>query len=53
VVVVEFDNGKLKEVYPAYCTFSEESETKGFGALTKHMEERMGTLMKDVQEAQQ
>lgn len=44
--------GHAKRVYPARCKFrgfDEQTETEGFRALTKHMEESLPRLKEDLE----
>ncbi len=50
-LAVSVEDGK-PDFYPAWCKyrgFPEESETRGFGRLTKFLEENFGRMKKDCE----
>lgn len=50
-IVCDYDNGKLKDVYPVKCKFrgfDAESEQEGFKAVTKYLAQNSVDLIKDL-----
>lgn len=54
VICFDFDNGELKEVYPARCKFrgfSPTCETEGFKQVTEFMLKNANDLIKDCDDS--
>jgi hypothetical protein len=53
VLVTEFEDGKIKRVYPArvkFRGFTEETNTKGYQKVSKYLKENIEELEKEANE---
>lgn len=52
-IVYEFENGEIKDVFPArvkFRGFSEESNTKGYQKISKYLQENIDKLVEETEE---
>lgn len=52
-IVYEFENGEVKNVFPArvkFRGFSEENNTKGYQKISKYLQENINKLVKETEE---
>lgn len=52
-IVYEFENGEVKNVFPArvkFRGFSEENNTKGYQKISKYLQENINKLVKEAEE---
>lgn len=52
-IVYEFENGEIKNVFPArvkFRGFSEENNTKGYQKISKYLQENINKLVEEIEE---
>lgn len=52
-IVYEFENGKIKDVFPArvkFRGFSEENNTKGYQKISKYLQKNINKLVEEAEE---
>lgn len=52
-IVYEFENGEIKNVFPArvkFRGFSEENNTKGYQKISKYLQENINKLVEEAEE---